>query len=359
MPLPPDVIQEAVARYGRERDRYFKLAERVADICRVEIVEANAIRAQVTSRAKSVKSFDGKLRRLGRNDGENLASVDAVFARVGDLAGVRVATYRAEDQERVVTEVRKRFCGAGGGDVAIDLKDRLREGATAGYYRATHCQVFLPGDEMVGIYENLNDVSCEIQVCSMMSHVWNEIEHDIGYKSEAGGPDQNERRMLAALGHLTRSGDEIISQLLDANLSRLQDQTGDFQDVFDFAARLRAVFPGPDLTVNAGQLFDEIETLGLGSPDRLKVAIGEERFSPIVAGPALEELNRFLVEQGKDDYLLDADSSDLILVLLLPRYARQIEENHPAGRGRGRPPRIRSLATRYREFEQAQGRGQA
>ena len=33
------------------------------------------------------------------------------------------------------------------------------------FYRATHCQVFLPEDELVGAYENLKGASCEIQVC--------------------------------------------------------------------------------------------------------------------------------------------------------------------------------------------------
>ena len=49
-------ILEAVARYQREYDRYLKLCARVAEICRNEIIEGNAIRAQVTFRAKSPKN---------------------------------------------------------------------------------------------------------------------------------------------------------------------------------------------------------------------------------------------------------------------------------------------------------------
>ena len=56
-------ILEAVARYQREYDRYLKLCARVAEICRNEIIEGNAIRAQVTFRAKSPKSLENKLRR--------------------------------------------------------------------------------------------------------------------------------------------------------------------------------------------------------------------------------------------------------------------------------------------------------
>jgi ppGpp synthetase/RelA/SpoT-type nucleotidyltranferase len=349
MPLSDDVIGNAVDRYTRERDRYVKLAERVADICRSDIVEENAIRAQVTSRAKSAKSLDGKLRRPATSDGQPMQSVEDVFSRIGDLAGVRVATYRAEDQELVVKEIEKRFLGPAGAPVGVDRKDRLRQSGSS-YYRAIHCQVFLLGDELVGTYENLKDVGCEIQVCSMMAHVWNEIEHDIGYKPEGSGPLQNEARMLAALGHLTRSGDEIISQLLDATLSRLQEQTGDFQDVFDFAARLRTVFSGANLSINAGQLFEEIKLLRLDSPEKLRLAIGADRFTPEAAKVSLNAFNGFLRTNDREGYELDENSSDLLLALLFDKYAGQIEANHLAGRGRGRPPRIRSLATRYLEY---------
>ncbi len=49
VPISESVISEAVARYDRERDRYIKLASRVADLCRGAIVEDNAVRAQVAA----------------------------------------------------------------------------------------------------------------------------------------------------------------------------------------------------------------------------------------------------------------------------------------------------------------------
>jgi ppGpp synthetase/RelA/SpoT-type nucleotidyltranferase len=350
MPMSENVIQEAVRRYERERDRYLKLAARVADIARAEIVEANAIRTQITSRAKSVKSFEGKLRQFAKRPDESLNTVEEVFARIGDLAGVRVATYRTEDEARVVEEIKRRFCGPQGVDVHVELKDKLSKGS---FYRATHCQVFLLDEDLVGTYENLCGTSCEIQVCSMMAHVWNEIEHDIGYKPEGAGPQEAEGGLLKALGHLTRSGDAIISRLLEANLARLEEQTGDFEDRFNFVARLRSAFPGVDLSLHAGQLFDESRALGFTSLEKLKNGIGQEIFRPDVAMPKLAAFNQFLTSRGAQDYLLDEDSSDVILILLLEKYAQAIEARHPAGRGKGRPPRIRSIATRYRDFERS------
>jgi ppGpp synthetase/RelA/SpoT-type nucleotidyltranferase len=353
MTLQTAVIADAVSRYERERDRYLKLAARVADIVRSEIIDSNAIRAQVTSRAKSAKSFLGKLQKFAKRvDKDHIRTVEDVFSRVGDFAGTRVATYRTEDQNLVVDEITKRFCGHDGAGVHVDVKDKLSDG---GFYRATHCQVCLRDEELVGTYENLKGTSCEIQVCSMMAHVWNEIEHDIGYKYDGGGPQTAETGLLSALGYLTRSGDEVISRLLEANLARLEEQTGDFEDAFDFVARLRTTFPGIDLSRHAGQLFDELSSLGLVSPESLKREVGEADFEPDVARRKIEEFNSYLAMRGDGDFLLDADSSDLILVLILEKYAEAIEGNHPAGRGKGRPPRIRSIASRYREFASRPG----
>jgi len=102
----------------------------------------------------------------------------------------------------------------------------------------------------------------------MMAHVWNEIEHNIGYKPEGEGPSDAERGLLETLGHLTRAGDAAITRLLAANIARMTVQTGDFVDVHDFVARLRPSFPDADLSVNAGPAFDAAMILGLSSVER-------------------------------------------------------------------------------------------
>lgn len=118
MPILDTVISEALARYERERDRYLKLAGRVADISGKDIVEANAIRAQVTSRAKSPKSFESKIRRLAKSQDKEFPTVDVVFEEIGDLAGVRIATWRPDDEDLVAQEISKRFWGPDGREVS-------------------------------------------------------------------------------------------------------------------------------------------------------------------------------------------------------------------------------------------------
>ena len=88
MTISGDTIKNAVFRYHREYDRYLKLSARVEEICRFEVVEGNASRAQVTFRAKSPKSLEGKLRRFAASGKRDLTNVQSVFDAVRDLAAV-------------------------------------------------------------------------------------------------------------------------------------------------------------------------------------------------------------------------------------------------------------------------------
>jgi ppGpp synthetase/RelA/SpoT-type nucleotidyltranferase len=351
MPFTNEVIEGAAARYERERDRYIKLAGRVADICQASVVEGDAVRAQVTSRTKTPQSFRGKLDRFSRRPDRNYATVDEVFAvdGISDFAGVRIATYRPEDEERVRQRVCELFCGPDGGPVVVDPKNKLRP-EEAQFYRATHCQVFLRDEDLAGNYDNLRGASCELQVCSMMAHVWNEIEHDIGYKPDGGGPDPAERGLLEALGHLSRSGDAMITRLLEANQQRLRSRQGGFSDVHDFVARLRDRFPRADLSVNAGQAYDAAQRLGLTSPDAFEGQLGPTSLDEAGARRAIEAFNRFARDSGRSDATLNAASADLLTVALLPMLSERWSIERADGAGRPKSGRLSLLVDVWRDM---------
>ena len=347
MTIAVETIRDAVARYDRERDRYLKLAGRVSDLCRVNFIEENAVRAQITFRTKTVKSFQGKLERFARRPDKSLGNIEAVFADIGDFAGVRIATYQPEDVPKVADMVCNFFDGPGGGAVKPDPKDKLIHG---NFYRATHCDVYLREEDLVGNYENLRGTSCEIQICSMMAHVWNEIEHDIGYKPSGSGAGDVELGMLESLGHLTRSGDAVITRLLAATELRLEANKGEFVDVHDLVAQLRSSFPSADLAVNAGQAYDEARLLGLISTTAIKQRLGAGALDASVAEERIEAFNEFLVRDGSVAYTLNKHSADVLIIAMLHALASDIEANHPVSRGKGRPPRVFHLARLYQRF---------
>jgi ppGpp synthetase/RelA/SpoT-type nucleotidyltranferase len=314
-------------------------------------VEGNAIRAQVTSRAKSPKSLEGKLRRFSANGKKEISDIDSVFVQIRDLAAVRIATYEQKHEKQIAEEVCKRFAGEAGQSAAFEVKDKHAQNPLH-FYRATHCEVFLPASDLVGTYANVSGVPCEVQVCSMMAHVWNEIEHDLGYKPLSGELSTIEKELLVSLGHLSRSGDGTISQLLAATDKRQTEQTDSFADVYDFVARIRRWFPGTDFGRHAGQLFEQLRPLRLITPESVRKAVESPDPIAFAALRQLKELSAALRERGETKFDLDDNSADLLLVALLPRIAKHLVKSHQPDASGG-AVRIRWIAERFLEFEES------
>jgi ppGpp synthetase/RelA/SpoT-type nucleotidyltranferase len=349
MPLTDRLIRDAKERYWREIDRYVKLAEYVHTRCK-SIVKDDAIRATTQARAKDPERFEEKLRRYQKNPQkcDSLDSVDAIMSRVGDLAGVRVATYVEKDRDRVVKAIETNFSGPDGSrSVLVEKKDGH---ALSSFYRATHCQVTIKESELVGTYANLRDLTCEIQVCSLLAHVFNEIEHDLGYKPLAGEISEAETRFLGILGSQTQAGDTVIEGLLSVVAARRQAAGAPFNDQYDFVARIRDRFTDvASFAQHAGQLFEELKSLNLDSPTAMEraglLANDHDRRSREL----VREFQAFL-RRRQDDFEVDDDTSDRLLMLLLDKRADDVIQNHRVGRGYGRAPRIYSVAMRFRDM---------
>lgn len=345
MPLTDQQITECHERYLREQDRYAKMAEVAYEKC-LEIVQKKlTVRATVQRRAKSPKSFVEKLRK--HENRAKYSSVDEVFARISDLAGVRIATYLESDREPVVEELKKEFVGLGDVGPVIDIKDKAEGGR---HYRATHCQVFLPEGDLSGGNENLKGTTCEIQVCSLLAHVFNEIEHDLQYKPLSGELSAVERELIDQLGLLTKSGDITIKRLLHETDARLKERTGEFADVFDFVARMRDIMNLNGFAANAGQLFDELIALNLKTPEAISQSVkanGDQAINEIAADE-YQKLKNYLAASQPD--LLEDGSSDVLLAGVLKSSVNAILDNHPMGRGMGRPSRLTQIANAYRKM---------
>ncbi|MEA2600643.1 MAG: hypothetical protein QOF89_1635 [Acidobacteriota bacterium] len=356
MTISDETIKKAVQRYHREYDRYLKLCARVAEICRIEVVEGNAIRAQVTARAKSPKSLEGKLRRFAATGTKVISDVDAVFDQIRDLAAVRIATYERRHEEQVAQFVCKRFVDGVGRSPLCDPKDKNREDPN-NFYRATHIEVFLPASDIVGTYSNVGDVPCEVQVCSMMAHVWNEIEHDLGYKPMVGSLSEQERNFLVMLGQSVRVGDGTIASLFAETERRQKEQGGAFTDVYDFVARIRVWFPGSDFGRHAGALFVALQPIRLVTPDGIRKLLNMPEPMTETARSAAEDFSAELAARGETRFGLEVNSSDLLLVLLLPKIGRHLAASSSSSdAGTEGITRIRWFAERFQEISAAEGK---
>ena len=253
----------------------------------------------------------------------------------------------------MVHAVCERFARTDGGTPESERKDKNLQNPN-NFYRATHIEVFLPPVDVVGTYSNVVNVPCEVQVCSMMAHVWNEIEHDLGYKPMAGSLSEPEQNSLRMLGQAVRMGDGTIASLFAETERRQKEQGGVFIDVYDFVARIRPWFPDTDFGRNAGALFEAIQPIRLVSPDGIRKQI--DLSEPMTEGAqvAVAELSTKLAARGHTRFRLDPNSSDLLLVLLLPIIGNYLRASLIAARTAG-VARLLWFAERHRELASAEG----
>ena len=217
-------------------------------------------------------------------------------------------------------------------------------------------QVKLKPEDLQAENDNLEGITCEIQVCSLLAHVWNELEHDLLYKPTTGSLSQREKDSLDILAKMATSGDTVIKQLFEANadcIKQAQNDASPFLDVYDFVVRMRDAFPiCLHCGDNAGQLYENIVELGFDSPTKARNQFLTVNYADRSAN-LLEELQQFLTSANDNAVNVEPLSSDALLVLVLDSHLDQVLANNPMGRGRGRPPRIASFATRFKDMKAA------
>lgn len=337
------LVEETIRRYIREYDRYKKLTDIVFTICQTTVQKNLTVRATVQHRVKSPTSLAEKLRKSIKYE-----SVNSVFDGISDLAGVRIITYQEADRPKVVEEILRIFIGKDNDKIRIEVKDR--NGRDGKYYKATHCQVALPAEYLTDNF-NLKNTTCEIQVCSLLSHVYNEIEHDLQYKTRKGNLSKDEKILIDQLGLITRSGDITIQRLLEATNERLKLQEGEFVDVHDFAVRMGELLNlGKLFANNAGLLYDEFLNLKLDSPETIISELLDRDETLIdVAKYEYSKLTKYIASKNIN-ITIDQNSSDLLLLVLLRKKVVTILKDYPSITESNRLSRLFRIAKIYKDM---------
>jgi ppGpp synthetase/RelA/SpoT-type nucleotidyltranferase len=212
MPLTDLQIGRLVEKYLREQDRYEKMASTVHRLLQQQLRE-NAIHALVTFRAKDERSFRGKLLRE-RNRIEYSDVEQEFFPRLLDLAGARVLLYRPEDVDPTCALIERMFL------VPAESRYRKDHNAPNGY-RARHRVATLREEVLRNELRNLTGVHCEIQVTTIIDHIWNEPEHDIRYKSATGAPSAEQGAFLRSLRSQLNSVVDTVTGLTEATTEEI------------------------------------------------------------------------------------------------------------------------------------------
>lgn len=329
-------VEQAVEFFKRNSpDRLGKLIRAVTEKIEAALL-GEAIPARVASRIKSPGSLREKLIKWSQDPKkqDRISEPEKTLEFVSDLAAVRVMTYTESDRERVTNLVSKLFSSPPGkADFELEIKedDPRIKGDDRNHYRATHMMIALKEPDLVGDLGNLAADRCELQITSMLAHVWNEIEHDTIYKSKQGLLSNAERNAINSLGLLTRTGDEIIESLLYARSSRERAEENDrklnnerFVDHASLEYYLATHFgdkvagEGIDYKIGSRELLETLRILGWDHPQDVALQLNPARLAEA------KKLSRKLVKLPKSRAAFRPQTCDLITISALLASPREV-----------------------------------
>ncbi|AGI73889.1 hypothetical protein OA238_c39500 [Octadecabacter arcticus 238] len=343
-------INETVKFFeSKEVDRLEKLVRFVTTKLEKALAE-HQILARVSSRVKSSQSLRGKLDKWAETpdkEPELHLEPQEILHKVNDLAAARVMTYTEKDRDAVAELVRENFACPGGFEIPFDLERKEEspriKSNDQNHYRATHMMVAANESDCVGEFSNLGNDKCELQITSLLAHVWNEIEHDTVYKNLTGELSVLEHEAIDSLGNLTKTGDSVIKSLLRARQGRedkqqldLSEESARFATAEELSEFLSKHF-GPkvngqemDYAAGGRELLFCLRAVNWHHPRDIT-----GQFAPRFLLDARKEtlrLKRFLEKSQRSRPTLDAASCDLFIVAVIIKkheaLAREMRDVH-------------------------------
>lgn len=231
--LTPLQIVALVERYKRERDRFEKLATVISRRLSARLFAA-AIPHVPTFRSKDPDSLHNKLAR--ESDKHEITRFERDFAPcVKDLAGVRVLLYRPRDVEPTCAIIEELF-------LVPQPAEFRRDHVTSDGYQARHRVACLRMEDVDAdpMAANLRWTPCEIQVVTIADHIWNELEHDIVYKTPHGGPTEVQKAWLKTLRDQLNLVGGTVVKLMDATDQQRAEVSAPIESPEDLRRALEA-----------------------------------------------------------------------------------------------------------------------
>jgi putative GTP pyrophosphokinase len=165
-----------------------------------------------------VKSRDSAERKLARKAAEEGTLRSA--ATLTDLLGIRVITYFRDEVDAVAKVIEREFIIDP--ENSVDKRSVL-DADRFGYLSLHYVAELSPRRRpRLPEYPEFSGIKFEIQIRSILQHAWAEIEHDLGYKTEAAVPRAVRRRFSRLAGVLELADDEFLG--LREGFSRSQDE---------------------------------------------------------------------------------------------------------------------------------------
>ncbi len=169
-----------------------------------------------------VKSKDSAERKMARPRKGATDAGPRTLESLTDLLGVRVVTYFRDEIENVAEVMKSEF--------VIDWENSVDKQTTLdadrfGYLSMHYVAELKPERTALPEYQDYDGIKFEIQIRSILQHAWAEMEHDLGYKSEAAVPRDFRRRFSRLAGVLELVDDEFVGirQAIDKHQTEAQE----------------------------------------------------------------------------------------------------------------------------------------
>ena len=272
-----------------------ELAGEVEEQCRGKLQDAG-IEAIITSRQKSKDSLRKKLYTRNKvfDEGRGYKEKGDILQDIFDLAGVRIALYFPNHNERVKEIIKGTFDvvpkpskkeesdqshlenqtdlskNSAASSQICDDSNRSHRDKFPGYV-AEHYRVRIKtiasgtGDHRKRHFNR--DRIVEIQVMSVLLHAWAEVNHDIQYKRVFEEASPQEKKILDSLNGLVLTGELLVEQLYDLYIDRTKTP---FENKYSLGVFLFKRIPSMEKEVNKAfidvlRLF--LEVLDMDTPE--------------------------------------------------------------------------------------------
>jgi putative GTP pyrophosphokinase len=231
--LPKTEVDLVLVEFDSKEDLLQAFCVRTKNLIEASLQDADIRYESVQFRVKSKK----KLKTKYLNPEKDYRKLDDIT----DLAGLRVITYYEDDLDRVSEVIKREFEVDAENTVDKREAEPDRFGYTAINYVCEHLAKRTSDVE----YKKFSGIRCEIQITSILSHAWAEIEHE-WYDLKEGYPAGVKRRFkrIAALLELAES------EFQDIRKSRTQ---------YERSVAVRVEAKVPDIAVDSVSLKSFIE----------------------------------------------------------------------------------------------------
>ena len=169
-------VKNLVRDFAKKRPLYEEFCFAINKLL-TNILEQKKYKYQIYYRVKSPERLEEKIIRKKKK-----RKIYGSIYEIEDLAGIRIVFYLESDKEKFIKDLKQEMPNI------VSLEDLEKTNG----YRAKHITIALDKKRLaLSEYKKFKKLRCEIQLVSIFSHAWSELEHDWLYKDIYGLKNKN------------------------------------------------------------------------------------------------------------------------------------------------------------------------